>query len=1044
MRYMIYEPLENFLVRIPILPLNFFTSSTYEKFIKDIIINLRRIYKIDQHGTQIYNLILDSLLVANKNFVENLMLHNPKMELYYNRTMLQYLIRMSTRTTPFGMFASVGICNFSNTFKLSFKNTTIFRARADIGWISKLVHKIETDHKLPNIIYLMLNPLHLEFAERVFILDSLPFSPTDKNIRKSIKKTEPINTIIKCFGNNTITFANLSSKLLYKYKDKKKVNALIYQLIKESFIITEMRPPLTNLNPLKYLYTKVKKGDIRNEIYSINKRIDILNELQYKNFLVNYREIIRSVDKIIKKPQTNYVRVENALLDPGIQLPKSIAWDTAELAELMLSLTTFPKGYNRIKRYKEKFIEKYGYKKRVNIVELLDDDLGLGSPYKDDETKRVDSPINIKPITNKILFKLISNSLKEHSMVVRLNDSDIDRIRTWIPNNTSAPLSMNININICVKNSKSSNSKEYQIVMSSTGGNREALRSISRVADVMGSPAYKLVGDIIKKEHKASKGYILTEVFAYPIHKEISDLEIHKPFYKYAIYLDQISNTQRTKQINLSDIYIGVGSDKFYIYSNELKSMLKIQNTTLMNEEMASEVMRFLIDISNNDQQPSLNHFNWGTARYMPFLPRLEYKKFILSLARWSISKDMNPELCDSNEKNFKSFLNKWRKSWMVPRFVYINEDYGSRFVIDLKSENHTEILYSKIKKLKSKDSLLIIEAFPYESGIRLRNNNKSYLAEFIIPLVKSHSPIKPVNKSMSINEKITNSFVKPTDWIFLKLYMKEDSEDEFIIQKISKIINLATKDIDILKWFFIRYADPNSHIRLRFKVKSKLGIKHILPILYQWLAYQVNRQQILRFSIDTYEREVERYGGKQGIESAERFFNQDSKIVINLLYNAKLMNYKDKIPICALSIDHMLDKMGMKIKDRILFYRNLTSNINYATTNRFTERLNILLAPIHPIGKNVLQDIIKNSFNPSISKSISDIGKKLKYLHAQNKLTVNLNDIIGSYLHMHCNRILSLKRENELETYILLKRYTEILYFNENKKNDKKVNNSV
>ena len=54
--------------------------------------------------------------------------------------------------------------------------------------------------------------------------------------------------------------------------------------------------------------------------------------------------------------------------------------------------------------------------------------------------------------------------------------------------------------------------------------------------------------------------------------------------------------------------------------------------------------------------------------------------------------------------------------------------------------------------------------------------------------------------------------------WIYLKIYICEEVADEFIYSEMCGFIN-NLKDKKILKqWFFIRYSDPDFHIRLRIK----------------------------------------------------------------------------------------------------------------------------------------------------------------------------------------------------------------------------------
>ena len=54
-------------------------------------------------------------------------------------------------------------------------------------------------------------------------------------------------------------------------------------------------------------------------------------------------------------------------------------------------------------------------------------------------------------------------------------------------------------------------------------------------------------------------------------------------------------------------------------------------------------------------------------------------------------------------------------------------------------------------------------------------------------------------------------------EWIYYKIYSGVDTADEII--KIVNEIALKLFDQKVIElWFFIRYADPTQHLRIRFK----------------------------------------------------------------------------------------------------------------------------------------------------------------------------------------------------------------------------------
>ncbi|PYV43187.1 MAG: Lanthionine biosynthesis protein LanB, partial [Acidobacteria bacterium] len=84
--------------------------------------------------------------------------------------------------------------------------------------------------------------------------------------------------------------------------------------------------------------------------------------------------------------------------------------------------------------------------------------------------------------------------------------------------------------------------------------------------------------------------------------------------------------------------------------------------------------------------------------------------------------------------------------------------------------------------------------------------------------------------------------------------------------------------------WFFIRYGDPDWHLRLRLHGVPERLQAEALPALQAAVAPLLKEGQIWRMQFDTYEREVERYGGTEGIQLAERLFHVDSEAVLEIM----------------------------------------------------------------------------------------------------------------------------------------------------------------
>ena len=100
--------------------------------------------------------------------------------------------------------------------------------------------------------------------------------------------------------------------------------------------------------------------------------------------------------------------------------------------------------------------------------------------------------------------------------------------------------------------------------------------------------------------------------------------------------------------------------------------------------------------------------------------------------------------------------------------------------------------------------------------------------------------------------------------------------------------INLLIKQRMIDSFFFVRYMDPNYHIRLRLHCTNINNYAFILHLIYKTLNRYVKDLIITKVQLDTYTRELERYEYNE-IVHFETFFYYDSCLITKCLKRLKL-----------------------------------------------------------------------------------------------------------------------------------------------------------
>jgi thiopeptide-type bacteriocin biosynthesis protein len=238
--------------------------------------------------------------------------------------------------------------------------------------------------------------------------------------------------------------------------------------------------------------------------------------------------------------------------------------------------------------------------------------------------------------------------------------------------------------------------------------------------------------------------------------------------------------------------------------------------------------------------------------------------------------------------------------------------------------------------------------------------------------------------------------------------------------------------------WFFIRYGDPEWHLRLRFHGEPNRLLVEVLPALRDAAAPFLADGRVWRLQLDTYEREVERYGGIEGIVLAERLFQADSEAVAaaaDLL--AEDGRGEMRWRLALVGMDLLLTDLGFDLDDRraVLgrvrdaFAKEFHADVELKRQlgEKFRKERRELEALLDPAGDGEGLPAAALTALRRRSEQVAPLAAELRAAAQSGRLTQPLEALAPSYLHMHANRVLrSAQRAQELVLYDFLARVYE------------------
>ena len=276
----------------------------------------------------------------------------------------------------------------------------------------------------------------------------------------------------------------------------------------------------------------------------------------------------------------------------------------------------------------------------------------------------------------------------------------------------------------------------------------------------------------------------------------------------------------------------------------------------------------------------------------------------------------------------------------------------------------------------------------------------------------------------------MTRNFPPGSEWLFYKIYCGYGTADELLVELIGKLSKYFIDNGLVDSWFFIRYADPNPHIRLRYHFSDLSNIGKVMMAVTKALQPYFETGQVNRIMIDTYKREIERYG-ETTIELCEKLFRHDSEMVTDMLSTIEYLPEKETYRwlFSLKDIDTMLSDFGYSLEERHTLAKSLADgfgkefNINESTIQQFS---NIYRTSKNNICKFMHGDDEQSGGLYSLinqrSEKTKDIVRQMLDMCPDRK---RFENIVHSLIHMTMNRIfVAQQRKHEVVLYGFLARY--------------------
>jgi thiopeptide-type bacteriocin biosynthesis protein len=331
-------------------------------------------------------------------------------------------------------------------------------------------------------------------------------------------------------------------------------------------------------------------------------------------------------------------------------------------------------------------------------------------------------------------------------------------------------------------------------------------------------------------------------------------------------------HTCTRRRIRLDDLAVGCDGQRLYLASLSLGR--RVEPTILHALDPRGHtppLARFLAEVGKA-HNVVVSGLGWGAASCLPFLPRLRYRRTVLSPARWLLDPADLPAGAAAWPEWDRAF-GRWRDRRRLPRLVCLTEA-DQRLNLDLEQTGHRVLLRTH---LDSARRAVLVEAAAADAygwfGGRAH--------EIVVPLVA------PEPDRLSRPRALTRARLIGRDhghapgasrWLFAKLYGHPGRQTEILAAHLPRLLSQWSTEP---AWWFMRYGDPEPHLRLRVALTGPDDFGTGAYRVSVWAA-RLRMQGLLReVRYASYYPEVGRWGAGPALASAEEVFGADSRALL-------------------------------------------------------------------------------------------------------------------------------------------------------------------
>jgi thiopeptide-type bacteriocin biosynthesis protein len=957
------------------------------------------------------------------------------------RALVRYVTRMAANPTPFGLFAgcSTGTIGAGTTLTVGSWAAGRRHSRLDLDDLEAVAEALAKDPAIRERVRHRPNSTLYRTAGRLHYVELRRRGRERSHHLVAVAPSHHLDAALAAAADGARP-AEIAAAVAGSHVTAEAAAAFVAEMIDEQVLVPDLAAPATGPEPLDGLIEQLEAipeaGPAAATLVRARTELAAIDAGGLGADPARYRAVTETVAGLLPGREP-VIRVDMVRPAPALSLGPLVVDELLRGVQLLRRLTRASRG-GPIEQFATEFVQRYG-KREVPLIEAVEGEAGVGlAPRKEPGgeaaplLRGLDFPTRHDELVpwgmaQRLLLNRLVEAAGQGRHEVTLTRAEVGRL--GVDELPELPDAFAVMATIVAPSAEAVDRGQFLIAIDRASGPSGA-RAMARFCH-----ADPVLRRHVEAHHRAEEALDVDAVVAEVVHLPEGHLGnvFTRPLLRELeiAYLAR-SGAPAARQVPVSDLLVSVRQGRVELRSRRLGRRVVPRMTTAHNDERGANLYRFLAQLQADGQVRNLT-LDGGPLADAPFVPRLRVGRVVLWPARWRLTSDDLRALSGLGDAELFEAVAALRERRRLPRFVVLQDDQ-SRLLADL--DNLLSVA-SLAQALSGRDQAVLTELAAAPEGQCVEGPDGSFTHEIIVPFVRAAPLAARRARPLLAAPPFSRTYPPGSEWLYAKLYSGPVAADRVLLEVVAPVAAQAVASGAADRWSFLRFADPEWHLRVRFHGDAGALWDEVLPALRRALAPMLGEDGLVwRLQLDTYERTVDWSSRVEGVEVAEGIYQADSEAVVAILTLLEPgdQGEDERWRLALAGVARLLDDIGLTGPEKQAVADDLRAF--FAQEFRADGRLRRQIGDRFRAQRAGLQTLIDRPWDrdhplaPGFeildmrSEMIAPLVPRLGGLQADGTVPRSLHTVATSLAHLHVDRLLrSAQRAQELILYDFLAR---------------------